>query len=654
MNLVERGFRVFPCRPGSKRPTLEGWKESAFSDPLDAAEKWPGDQYNVGIHCKGLAVLDIDVKNGRDGLADLETLPPLPPTYTVRTPSGGKHLYFKLPDGVEVSNSAKGLPSGFDIRGVGGYVLAPGSVFEGKRYEIETYAPVAPAPEWLLQRLREAPTAKSEPGAQIGELDTPAAVERAKAIIKKAEPAHEGNRGDETTYKLAARVTRLGISQDLCFDLMRDWNDRCEPPWDDADLERIIGNAWRYGQEPVGVDNPLAGMVPVPKMPNPFGARCTNLGLDDAEEAAIPPRPWLVPGLLLRRQSTLLIAPGGSGKSTFSLNVAAAVALGDGRLIGMEISEGTRVLIVNAEDDIDEQNRRTQAMLRHFKLSPSTLRSRVVTYDVRSGGYRPFIAAVRDAQKQPAEGPDVGNLIEFARDGGFGLIVVDPLVKTHRLNENDNGEMDFLAGVYSRIAEETGAAVLLLHHTKKPSQASADGFEGDANSGRGASALNNAARITRTMQPMTEKEAKRLGVPEAERRHYSRLDDAKGNYAALRSDARWFRLQSVTLRNGDNAPAMAPAEFKQAETDAKRHTEIMRRIIQADADGKGLAANTRGVHGADAFLAKALGVDRSVIKQDLELLLSRGDLEVFEDKKRTPRLRGTDQGRSWTGSGQEV
>lgn len=648
---VRRGFRAFPCIPGTKLPAVKNWANNCFVDMLETAEQWPGDAHNIGVHCRGLVVVDVDVKNGRDGIADLKHLPDMPETYTVKTPSGGLHLYYRLPPGVEVSNSARNLPAGIDVRGAGGYVLAPGSIVDGKPYVIARDLPVAPAPEWLLERLRTAAERTTESGTVIGELDTPVAIDQARKVVARQSDSFEGSRDDDGA-RLANRLADFGISQETCLQLLLAWNDtKVHPPLDDADIERLSSVPWRSRQSPIGRDNPLHGLEPVPppeKGPNPFGARCVDLGLSDADEAAIPPRPWLVNGLLLRGQASELIAPGGSGKSTFSLNVAAAVALGNSDLIGMEVTERARVLIVNAEDDIDEQNRRTAAMRRHFNIPHGELNGRVMTYNARGVGYKPFIVAERDAQKRPTVSADVEALIEFARAERFGLIVVDPLVKTHRLNENDNGEMDFVGGVYSRIAHETGAAILLLHHTKKPPQASASGYEGDVNAGRGASAIKDAVRIARTMFQMTEKEAQRLGVPERERRAYSRLDDAKGNYSALRSDARWFHLNSVTLANGDDAPAMAPHKFDVAEADETRRAEIVRRIAAAEADGKALAATTRGNHGGDAVLAKALGVTRDEIKRDLDVLKSRGDIRTFIDPKGKDRLAVTDEGNAWS------
>jgi hypothetical protein len=77
-------------------------------------------------------------------------------TYTVRTPSGGLHLYFTVPDGIDFRNTAGSLGWLVDTRARGGYVVAAGSEINGRCYEVYTDHPAAPLPTWLVDRLRPA------------------------------------------------------------------------------------------------------------------------------------------------------------------------------------------------------------------------------------------------------------------------------------------------------------------------------------------------------------------------------------------------------------------------------------------------------------------------------------------------------------------
>jgi hypothetical protein len=119
--------------------------------------KWP--DANVGYATgKGVFVLDADTlaAHGVDGIGNLEALQtihgPLPATLEARTPTGGRHLYFKLPAGIEVKNSDGIVAPGVDVRGDGGYVLAPPSVkSEVGVYEWVNDLPIADAPPWLIE-----------------------------------------------------------------------------------------------------------------------------------------------------------------------------------------------------------------------------------------------------------------------------------------------------------------------------------------------------------------------------------------------------------------------------------------------------------------------------------------------------------------------
>src|SRR5215217_4156165 len=101
-----------------------------------------------------VVVLDVD---RHEALAELEPelVEELGETLTVRTPSGGLHFYFKYAEGI--TNRTGTLPEGIDIRGAGGYVIVPPS----PGYSYEKPASIRPAPEVLLEKLREKPTTPS-------------------------------------------------------------------------------------------------------------------------------------------------------------------------------------------------------------------------------------------------------------------------------------------------------------------------------------------------------------------------------------------------------------------------------------------------------------------------------------------------------------
>ncbi|MFJ9697972.1 bifunctional DNA primase/polymerase, partial [Kitasatospora sp. NPDC101183] len=141
---------------------------------------------------------------------------PWPQTYEVRTGRGGAHLYFAAPAGVVLRNTCgekgNGLGWKVDTRAHGGYVVAPGSVVNHRRYTVVNDTDPVPLPAWLLGLLtpKAAPAVVVDAGAvraRIGRLgpyvDT--AVARETAKIKAT---REGGRNDRL-FASAAALGRL-------------------------------------------------------------------------------------------------------------------------------------------------------------------------------------------------------------------------------------------------------------------------------------------------------------------------------------------------------------------------------------------------------------------------------------------------------------
>jgi hypothetical protein len=175
-----RGLAVFPLPPGAKAPAPPGWQRAGTTDPARLAEAWPyGANLGVGCWRSRVVVLDLDVPGhghrtlvrGADSLAAAcdAAGEPWPHTLTVATPSGGRHLYFTAPDVVigSTSGGKTALGAGIDTRGPGvgghgGYVVGPGSIVDGRRYEIARDLPIAPLPGWITALLAlPAPAARA-------------------------------------------------------------------------------------------------------------------------------------------------------------------------------------------------------------------------------------------------------------------------------------------------------------------------------------------------------------------------------------------------------------------------------------------------------------------------------------------------------------
>ena len=105
--------------------------------------------------------------------------------------------------------------------------------------------------------------------------------------------------------------------------------------------------------------------------------------------------------------------------------------------------------------------------------------------------------------------PVVDNVIQQMKAFNIGIKYIDPFIKTHSLKENDNVAMDFAGRQWNRVAEETGASIDLVFHTRKTG-----GEEITVEDNRGAGSMNFSMRSVRAANRMSEKEALTLGVTE--------------------------------------------------------------------------------------------------------------------------------------------
>jgi hypothetical protein len=265
------------------------------------------------------------------------------------------------------------------------------------------------------------------------------------------------------------------------------------------------------------------------------------------EAAGIPPREWLYGTSLIRRFVTLLVAPGGVGKSALALGQCVALATGRG-FLGETVHHPAATWMLNLEDPVDELHRRLAALLIRHRVERAELDGRLFLH---SGRTRRVCMARPGPDGGMVVFPDREAVILAARARGIGCIMVDPFIKSHGLEENSNTDMDAAATAWAEVAEATGAAVQLIHHVRKPAPGANPAADVDA--ARGGKALTDAARVALLLAPMTPQEAEALGVTEAERWRHVRLDDAKSNMAPKAARASWYRLDTVHLGNGTPA-----------------------------------------------------------------------------------------------------
>lgn len=457
--LARQGFKVFPITSGAKAPPLIlGWQIAATSDEAQVRDwwaKWP--DANIGVHCDGLIVLDVDVgKGGYDSLKKLQDeRGELPATLTVSTPSGGEHRYFK---GSNVPNGVNVYGPGIDVRSGGGYVLASGSVVDGKSYAVRTPAVPAPAPEWLKERHVEQKPSQRE-HAPIA-TDQATAKQSAVAYLEHLDAAVSGAR-NHAAYVTAAKLRDIGCGQAVTLEVMQaHW--KCEPPLDDAELRHVVQSAFTYAQNPPAI---LSAEAMFDVLPDEAKAPRAPSMLHHPSEAelsdALRPQ-YLIKGVIDAKSNAVLFGKWHTGKSFVALDLCAVIATGSpwfGRR-----TRGGGVLYI-AYEGIRALTKRLIALRNKYPALADTNTPFAWTaarHTILDGKGTEEFATVLETYKDIYGAPPA-------------LVVIDPLMNALGGDDSDAAVMSKMNEFVATVIQKQGATVLRVHHTGHSNQDRARG-----------------------------------------------------------------------------------------------------------------------------------------------------------------------------------
>lgn len=226
---VAQGHRVFPVKPDKTPLTAHGLKD-ATQTILGVKEywtKWP--DAGIAITTEGMVVVDFDKAHGglESKAAMIAKFGGFPQTRVHRTGGGGEHWLYA---GTARNTVSLGGYTGVDLRGNGGYIVAPPSVHaNGIRYEVTDEAPIAPAPAWLLELARARPERTTPTPGGNGH-----------------NPIAEGQR-NQTLASLAGTMRKRNMGQAAIEAALLTVNrEQCNPPLPDDEVARIAGSIGRY------------------------------------------------------------------------------------------------------------------------------------------------------------------------------------------------------------------------------------------------------------------------------------------------------------------------------------------------------------------------------------------------------------------------
>lgn len=260
---------------------------------------------------------------------------------------------------------------------------------------------------------------------------------------------------------------------------------------------------------------------------------------------AIPTRPWVYGRWLLRGTVTAVVAPGGVGKSSFM--AASILALTTGRpILGKSVWGGPqRAWYWNLEDDSEELERQIQATAMHHGIAPDACGDRLYIDSGLEVGHE-LCTAIKGPNGCVIQRPIIAGIEAELNARNIDVLIVDPFVSSHSVDENDNSAIDSIVKEWARVANRAKCSIVLVHHSKK-----LGGQKVTTESSRGASSMPAATRATLVLNRMDEIEAKQFMIEaDDERRRLFTVQDDKHSRAPAEK-AEWYRMASVDLGNFD-------------------------------------------------------------------------------------------------------
>lgn len=250
---------LFPGKTGEGKAPGEGWPKIPHTHKPNL-KKFPAN-YGVVLD-DNMVVVDVDPRNG-----GVESLHKLEKDmciklmdicgFVVKTGGGGDHFYFYKDPKFSITEELKDKYPGIEMKTRGRQVVGPGSVNykTGKEYEVVkgSIIDINRIPQKMLDPYFQEKAQVLDQSTNVD--DSFENIEWVRTELANFPPAIQGQRGDEQTFKAVCICKEHGLSMDVARDLMAEYNERCDPPWDLEELEYKILNGYRYSQNASGSKN---------------------------------------------------------------------------------------------------------------------------------------------------------------------------------------------------------------------------------------------------------------------------------------------------------------------------------------------------------------------------------------------------------------
>ena len=447
---------------------------------------------------------------------------------------------------------------------------------------------------------------------------------------KARSQALSGEHWNDHVLKLVASYVTKGLNDDEVQELVKDLT--FQTPESRRQIQKMIDGARAKGFAPLKqeeVFQPVEVKVKADAT-NEWPTLFTQFDVD-----ALPVRRWVYDRHYIRGFVSVLASAGGIGKT--SLQIVEALAIATGRdLLGEEVKEQCNVWLINLEDPLDEMHRRVLAAMQQYNIKEEQLAGKLYLDAGRDFQIK-FAAQTRDGLM--VNEALVEHMAKKIKEHSIGVVMIDPFVSAHEVSENDNMAINLVVDAIRNIADDTQAAVGLVHHIRKQ-----NGVDADIDSVRGAGSLIGAARAARVINKIQPEDAQKLGVSEIESLGIFRVDDGKSNLTPPASKAVYRRMVGEELTNGDYV-GVATA-FKMPDlfdgVSPKDAMEVQRLVGAAAERDEPFRQSPQAKHWAGNAVAVVLDLDvgvkndkakaLAILKKWIETDVLR--LEMMPDKRR--------------------
>jgi hypothetical protein len=484
MRLAASGRPVFPCKRTKAPYTRNGFKDATTNQAAIAKwwARWP--DALIGLPTgSGIIVIDTDLdeESGKNGEFELINMPDLPPTYMVRTPRGGFHRYYRTPDGMVLPNSSDKLAKGIDIRGDGGYVVAPPSSTDRGSYQVVEDMEMATLPDsWveLILPKEEASqpelTSKTPSVASYAqeitpwddfkdkvtwfEILTPHGWARGKSSGDNVHWTRPGKddgstsattKGEDGPLYVFSTSTEFSAgeaySKHYVYAALNHRGDMRE-------AARALA-AKGYGTGTRDVLDVSRHKGPAPEAPVVVETIEDYWTIETLRSYTVDPSHYLVGDGWMRRSAvTLLVGMTGIGKSVLATQMAAQIAVGADILGKLKVAAPLRVVVVQAENDPDTMKRDLCAVTDALNLDEQLLDENLRMY--HKPGLTPSMVAAM--------------MVEIHKDYPYDVIVIDNYMAYCGGDINSTETFFAFRGAIEPSLHGLKAGCLLLTHPPKP------------------------------------------------------------------------------------------------------------------------------------------------------------------------------------------